>query len=411
MTGISVVRDFLSDLQRQKMRTALTVLGITWGTVAVVVLLAFGSGLAKQMKDNARGIGERVVILSPGVTTKSYQGFPEGRSTHLREADVDALRQEVPGILRISPEYGNWRSVRRDRQVANPFVSGVNPEYADMRNVFPAAGGRFLNDQDMEGRKRVAFLGDALAQLLFGGDDPIGQQVFLGATPFTVIGVLQPKGQNSSYQSRDQDRMFIPATTYVSIFGDRYISRIIYQPADPLLSEAVRGQVTEVLSGIHRFDPTDRDAVYVWDTGENLKMMEYIFLGFNLFLGVVGSFTLVVGGIGVANIMYIVVRERTREIGLKRALGARKVDILAQIFFETTLIVGLGAVLGLLISAAMVKIASMLPIQEMVGVPQLSPIVIGITLALLALVAFFSGLFPARRAANLDPVESLRYGV
>ena len=141
----------------------------------------------------------------------------------------------------------------------------------------------------------------------------------------------------------------------------RLFAEVGFPPGGPAWVEAVRGQVTEVLSGIHRFDPTDRDAVYVWDTGENLKMMEYIFLGFNLFLGVVGSFTLVVGGIGVANIMYIVVRERTREIGLKRALGARKVDILAQIFFETTLIVGLGAFLGLVISAAMVKIASMSP--------------------------------------------------
>lgn len=411
MPGISVVREFLSDLQRQKMRTVLTILGITWGTVAVVVLLAFGSGLAKQMKTNARGIGENVVILSPGVTTKSYQGFPEGRATRLREADVDALRNEVPDILRISPEYGNWRSVRRGRQLANPFVSGVNPEYAEMRNVFAAAGGRFLNDQDMDGRKRVAFLGDALAQLLFAGDDPIGQQVYLGTTPFTVIGVLQPKAQNSSYQSRDQDRIFIPATTYVSMFGDRYVSRILYQPVNPIQSEAIRAQVIEVLSGRHRFDPTDRDAVFVWDTGENMKMFEYLFLGFNLFLGVVGSFTLIVGGIGVANIMYIVVRERTREIGLKRALGAKRVDILGQIFFETTLIVGIGAALGLLISVVMVKVAGMLPIEEMVGVPELSPFVIGLTLVLLAFVAFFSGLFPARRAANLDPVESLRYGV
>jgi putative ABC transport system permease protein len=133
-------------------------------------------------------------------------------------------------------------------------------------------------------------------------------------------------------------------------------------------------------------------------------------MGFNIFLGVVGSFTLVVGGVGVANIMYIVVRERTREIGIKRALGARRTDILAQIFMETTLIVATGAVLGLLVSAGMVKLASMLPIQEQVGTPVMSPLVIGITLALLAMVAFFSGLFPARRAANLDPVESLRYG-
>lgn len=410
MPGFSVVREFLTDLQRQKVRTTLTILGITWGTVAVVVLLAFGTGLATQMKRNARGIGESVVILTPGITTRPHQGFPEGRRIRLDEGDVAALRAEVPGIRRISPEYGDWRPVRRDRQLANPFVSGVNPEYAEMRNVFAAAGGRFFNENDMAGRRRVAFLGDELANLLFQGADPIGQSVYLGATPFTVVGVLQPKTQNSSYQSRDQDRIFIPATTYTSVFGDLNVSRILYQPIDPTRSEEIRGEVSALLAGRHRFDAEDRDAVYVWDTGENLKMFEYLFMGFNIFLGVVGSFTLIVGGVGVANIMYIVVRERTREIGLKRALGARRTDILSQIFLETTLIVGIGAAIGLGVSVAMVKVAAMLPIKEQVGTPEMSPFVVGITLALLALVAFFSGLFPARRAANLDPVESLRYG-
>jgi putative ABC transport system permease protein len=410
MPGFSVVREFLTDLRRQKLRTTLTILGITWGTVAVVVLLAFGSGLAKQMKRNARGIGESVVILTPGITTISRDGFSEGRRIRLDEGDVTALRSEVPEILRISPEYGAWRPIRRDRQIANPFVSGVYPEYAEMRNVFAAAGGRFFNERDMEGRRRVAFLGDELAELLFPEGEPVGKLVYLGPTPFTVVGVMQSKTQNSSYQSRDQDRVFIPSTTYTSVFGDRYVARIIYQPQDPTRSEEIRARVSELLGGRHRFDPADRDAVYVWDTGENLKMFEYLFMGFNIFLGVVGSFTLVVGGVGVANIMYIVVRERTREIGLKRALGARKNDILAQIFFETALIVGIGAAIGMLVSTAMVRVAAMLPIEEQVGTPEMSPLVVGITLALLALVAFFSGLFPARRAANLDPVESLRYG-
>ena len=411
MPGISIVREFVTDLRRQKLRTTLTILGITWGTVAVVVLLAFGSGLATQMKRNARGIGEAVVILTPGTTTKSFQGFPEGRRIVLDEGDVSALRSEVDGILRISPEYGTWRPVRRDRQIANPFVSGVYPEYAQMRNVFAGEGGRFFNEQDMARRRRVAFLGDELAQLLFAGADPIGEVVYLGATPFVVVGVMQSKTQNSSYQSRDQDRMFIPSTTYASVFGEVNVSRILFQPADPTKSEELRLAVSEILSSRRGYDPTDRDAVYVWDTGENLKMFHYLFMGFNIFLGVVGSFTLIVGGVGVANIMYIVVRERTREIGIKRALGARRKDILVQIFAETALIVAVGAGFGLLISAGMVKLASMLPIQEQVGTPEMSSMVVGITLALLALVAFFSGLFPARRAASLDPVESLRYGV
>jgi putative ABC transport system permease protein len=262
----------------------------------------------------------------------------------------------------------------------------------------------------MEKRRRVAFLGDKLAELLFGQEDAVGQVVFIGETPVTVFGVMQKKTQNSSYQSRDQDRIFLPSTTYTSIFGERKVARILFQPADPTQSEAVRAQVSELLGRRHAYDPADKDAVYVWDTGENMKFFHYLFLGFNLFLGVVGSFTLIVGGVGVANIMYIVVRERTREIGVRRALGARRQDILFQILLETGLIVGIGAALGLGISVAMVKVAALLPIKDQVGTPAISPLVIGVTLLLLAGVALLAGLFPARRAANLDPVESLRYG-
>jgi putative ABC transport system permease protein len=410
MRAILLLGEFVGDLRRQKLRSMLTILGIAWGTVAVVVLLAFGAGLEEQMMKNAAGIGENVVIVFPGRTSKSFQGFPEGRYTRFDESDAKLIRSEVDGIRWLSPEYERWTAVRRGDVASNSAVSGIVPEYSEIRNVFTVPGGRFINDLDVEGRRRVAVLGDMLKERLFGDADAIGEHVFVGETPFLVVGVMAKKTQNSSYSSRDQDRIFIPASTFQSVFGARHISRIVYRPVDAGSSEALQGRVREVLGQRHRFDGTDRDAVPIWDTTEMMKINRYIFLGFNLFLGIVGCFTLIVGGIGVANIMYIVVRERTREIGVRRAIGARKRDILGQILSETFVIVGLGAGLGLILALTLVWAGSMLPMKDEIGTPQLSAFVLGSTLALLAAVAFLAGLFPARRAANLDPADSLRYG-
>jgi putative ABC transport system permease protein len=401
---------FLHTLRTQRLRTALTVLGITWGTTAVVVLLAFGVGLAAQMKKNAAGIGDGVVIVFGGNTSRSYKGFPEGRRIRYTGDDARLVGREVPQIAVITPEYGRWNtSVRHKDNAATPYVSGVEPVFSDLRNVFPEPGGRFIDDLDMAGRRRVAFLGDELKKVLFGDEEAVGKTVLVGKTPFTVVGVMQKKGQNSSYSQRDKDRIFIPATTFRSVFGATYASQILYRPKDADASQSAEKAMREVLARRYTFDPEDQDAVRVWDTNEGMKFFKYLFLGFNIFLGVVGSFTLVVGGIGVANIMYVVVRERTREIGVRRALGARRSTILTQILLETFVIVGVGAVMGVLLSFGLVAVAKLAPIQEMVGVPTISPMVMAATLSLLAGIAFLAGLFPARRAANLDPVECLRY--
>ncbi len=402
---------FLHTLRTQRLRTALTILGISWGTTAVVVLLAFGVGMEKQMRRNARGIGDGIVILFPGSTTRSFRGFPERRRIRPTEADAAALRRDVAGLETVTPEWGRWEvPVRRGTEAANPYVTGVEPAYGDLRNVIPQDGGRFVNEMDLAGRRRVAVLGDSLARVLFGDAAPVGREVTVGGTPFTVVGVMRHKTQNSSYAQRDQERIFIPSTTFQSVFGVREPARILYRPLDPTRSESVNREVRGVLARRHTFDPADEDAVGMWDTSEGDRFFRYLFLGFNLFLGVVGSFTLVVGGIGVANIMYVVVRERTREIGIRRALGARRATILSQILVETFVIVAVGAALGVVASVGLVAAAGTLPMQDEIGTPTISPMVMTATLCLLAGIAFLAGLFPARRAAGLDPVECLRYG-
>ncbi len=402
-------REFVADLRTQKLRTSLTVLGIAWGTVAVVVLLAFGVGLERQTKKRFHGLGDRIVILFGGRTTKPFAGFGDGRSIRLRAEDVPMLAREVQEIDQISPEFITRSArVRRGVKAATPAVTGILPVYGVMRNIIPEAAGRFINDRDVADRRRVAVLGDELAKLLFGDESGVGQQVLLGDTPFTVVGVMRPKLQNSSYQQRDKDRIFIPATTHYALFGDRFLNNIVYRARTSELTKPAERRVYETMGGKYKFDPDDKDALSFWDTSEWETRFEKMFVAFNIFFAIVGSFTLLVGGIGVANIMYIVVRERTREVGVRRAVGATRADIMRQFFAEAAMIVMMGATLGLLLSVGLVTALGALPIKEFVGVPTISPTVLGATLLLLALVAVAAGLLPARRAAALDPVEALR---
>lgn len=404
-----MLRNFLVELKAQKLRTALTVLGIAWGTVAVVVLLAFGVGLERQTRKRFHGLGDRIVILFPGRTTRAFAGFPDGRPIRLTEEDGALLVRDVGEIEQLSPEYTSRAlRIRRGPKASTPTTTGILPVYADLRNVIPDAGGRFINDQDLAERRRVVFLGDGIAELLFGQERPVGQTVYLGDTPFTVIGVMRPKQQNSSYQSRDKDRIFIPMSTFRSLLGSRYVNNLVYRARSPELTKVAERHAYETLGRKYQFDPDDKDALRFWDTSEWETRFGYLFLAFNIFFAIVGSFTLLVGGIGVANIMYVVVRERTREIGIRRAVGATRWEIMRQFFVEACLIVGMGALLGLLLSVGLVEGLGGLPIKDFVGTPTISVVVMVATLGLLAMVAFAAALLPARQAAGIDPVEAIR---
>jgi putative ABC transport system permease protein len=405
----TTLSEFARDLRAQKLRTFLTVFGIVWGTVAIVVLLAFGMGFKRQMAVNMHGIGESIAIMFPGATTKAFGGFGIGRPIMLTEDDAQLLATQVPEIRRISPEFSTRDvSLRVGENVVNALVAGIYPVYGEMRNIIPGAGGRFINDPDMAQRRRVVVLGDAVKELLFGESEAIGRIVMIGEVPFTVVGVMLKKTQNSSYNRRDKDRAFIPASSFSSIYGVRYVNNIIYQPHDPTISEEVNEKVREVLGKRYTFDPADKDAIWIWDTSEFDKFMFYFFLAFNIFLGLIGSFTLAVGGIGVANIMYIVVQERVREIGVKRAVGARRSNILFQFFLETIFIVGLGSSAGFAIAVGITEALAFIPIAEYVGTPEISAEVAVATMVLLSGIGLVAGLLPARRAANLNVVECLR---
>lgn len=407
----AVLSQALDDVRQQWLRTTLTVLGIAWGTTAVVTLLAFGVGLEHQMVVNARGLGDGIVLVWGNRTTLPFRGFPEGRRIRLLEEDADLLAREVSEIALVTPEYGTWGhhlSVGEKR--TEVYLTGVRADYGELRNVFAEEGGRFLNERDVARNRRVIVLGDEVKQLLFGDEDAVGREVMVGRSPFTVVGIMVGKTQNSSYSARDQDRAFIPITTYRATVGSRYVNLLLFRPVDPGASAAAIERVREVLGRRYTFARADQDALNIWDTNEMMSMFRVLFLGFNVFLGIVGSFTLLVGGVGVANIMFVVVQERTLEFGIRRSVGARRRDIVHQVLLEAVLIVAAGALLGFALSVGLTSAASLLPIQEFVGVPTISTLVASVTVGLLAVVALTAGLLPARRAARLDPADAIRQG-
>lgn len=409
-----LIREFFEDLKVQKLRTSLTVIAISWGTFAVVLLLAFGQGLGNKMLEGMLGAGNQIMIVYAGQTSINYNGMGIGRRIRFTEDDVRMIQETVPHIEYISPQYGRWgMQLRTDLTTTTTYGEGVDPGFEIMRTMYPAAGGRFLNEKDITEQRRVVFLGDEIAVRLFGEEDPVGKQVLLDGTPFTVVGVMLKKLQTSMNNGPDANRAIIPYTTFRNMYTVRFVNSILIRPSNPMHQQEVRDELTRVLSRKHQFDPADTQVISIWDFIESERISRNINLGVSIFLFTVGFFTLLIAGVGIANIMYVVVKERTREIGIKKAIGARRIHITSQFIFESLFISFLGGGLGIAFAAIIVKIVQALELNEgageFLGQPVLSPGIMLVTVGVLAVIGFIAGVFPARKAAGVEPVESLRY--
>jgi len=410
MIGI-FFRSLFRDLIRQPLRTALTLSGVVWGTFSVVLLLAFGDSVSKAQIKRFHGMGQGIVLVFPSQTTLPWQGFLRGKAVRVTPEMAEEIPDKVPGIELLSPEFVGSRLIRYGRNEFRNTVRGVNPQFELMRNTI-AEKGRFIDPEDMAFRKRVCFIGDVLATDLFKTDEPVGRSIFIDGVPFTVVGVMRAKLQSSNYNGqRDERCAFIPWTTYASLYGAKYVSNIIFRPRDLGRSKAVMEDIKVHLSKLIGFSPADPDALGVWDTLEFEKQFTTFFLAFTVFLGVIGSFTLLVGGVGVASIMRVVVDERTREIGVKLAVGARRRTILWQFFSESFVIMLLGGSIGFGLSTAVLQAAKAFPaggFTDFVGVPVLNPLVVVSTMLILLAIGVVAGMIPARTAASTDPIEALR---
>jgi len=404
---------FQHDASRQRKRIALTVLAIAWGTLSIVLLLSFGEGMKRSFHKGSRGMGEGIGVVWPGATTRAYQGLPSGRNVRFIDDDVALVRARVPQIGAISGEYSRRTSVTFGTKTVNARVRGVEASFGEMRNLIPQAGGRFLNERDLESKRRVVFLGEELARDLFGREDVVGQTVLVNQSSFLVVGVEQKKIMMGMYSGPDKNQATVPATTFKAMFSDEKLGNLVYRPVSVALADEAKAGLYRIMAAKYRFDPDDTRALGIWDTRENQRITDNIALGIQMFLGIIGTLTLFVGGMGVANIMYAVVKERTREIGVKMALGAKVRQVMAPFVLEALVMTVLGGLVGTAVSLGLMAVIARLPLEneafDFLGRPTFSPAIAAATAIVLGTIGTLAGYFPARRAASVNPAVSLRY--
>ncbi|MCB0276016.1 MAG: ABC transporter permease [Calditrichaeota bacterium] len=408
-----LLREFFQDIRSQKTRAFLTTIAVSWGIIAVTLLMAFGEGLAFRMREGLLNAGDRIIRVYGGQTTLKYQGLPVGRRIHLKVEDCKVIEQNIPQVAVAVPGLGRWIRLKANGNTASTHMEGVYPEFEFLRRTYHAAGGRFLNGKDLEERRRVVFMGGELAKELFGRPDPIGETVDIDGMPFVIVGTMPKKLQTSMNNGPDDRRAIIPFTTYQSIYGDKYLDEMIVKPVRVEDGLLVEQEIRRVLGKKYQFDATDERAAPMWNFIENEQEGGKIFRGINIFLGVIGAMTLIIAGIGVASIMFVVAEERTREIGIKRAVGARRGYIIFQFIFESLLLTFGGGLIGFMVALGIINLVWSFPAGEgamaFLGRPLLSTSVVAVSIGLLTAIGLLAGIFPARKAANVNPVEALRY--
>jgi putative ABC transport system permease protein len=410
-----ILKQTLAALWETKQRSFLTMFGIIWGITSVILLVGLGIGFGVDQKDHMKNLGTDIAICFGGKTAMPSGGYAAGRDVTLKIADAVAIQQFASLVKYVSPELLKTVSEVSQYNASSRAVRGVWPDYQAFRSLHVESG-RIMDQQDEDTGARVVILGSDSDRQLFPGKAAVGQTLTIAGYPYTVIGVIAKKQQNGSYGSGpDNSQLFVPLSAMERDFppdskgdlpGD--VNDIVVQPVSPALHEAALRQVRQVLADRHHFDPLDLDALWVWDTLEGAKFTDRIFHVMTLFFGAVALLTLALGGIGVMNIMLVAVSERTREIGVRKALGATAVDIRRQFLAESAIITLVSGSIGLVCGIGICLLMRLIPLPDFIPHPVISTVAVVSSLLTLAAITVSAGSYPAFRAAKLTPIECLR---
>ena len=411
-----IFRQTLATFRAHKIRIFLTMFGIAWGIASVILLVGLGRGFSADQKRRMQTLGNDLVIVWGGRTSSQVGGLAAGREITLTIDDAQVIGNECYLVKNVSPE------LRRTIPEVSPFnsasrgVVGIWPSYQDFRSL-RLSEGRLIADDDERDTNRVVILGWAARRQLFPGQPAVGATLLIKSVPYTVIGVLAEKKQNSNYNGPDNDFLFAPYSSVARDFPPPekkgivrgFLDDIVFEVADAETHDDAVLQVRRAIGRRHHFEAKDKDALFIWDTMVGAKLIANIFDVVTFFFGCVAIVTLGLGGIGVMNIMLVSVTERTREIGVRKAIGATRSDILRQFFAESVLLTLASGFLGLTFGMGACLALSNLPLPDFVPYPVISPISIVVSVVTLSVITVTAGMYPAQRGADMAPVESLRY--
>lgn len=411
--------EIFAALAFNRQRTLLTMLSLAWGVTCFVILYSYGEGFGYALSTSFKAVGQDLILMFGGQTSSQAGGERSGRIIRLEETDVAAIRESVPLVAAISPEVlMRGTTVTHGYRSQNMTIRGVlPPDYQQVRNMTMGTG-HWLSPEDNLEKRRMAVLGAKAAEKLFGEMPPEGEKITISGMQFTVVGVLKTKIQISNYNTPDNECVFIPYRTMSLLHDVKYPEDIVWSPANPIFRNEALKQVRATLARLHNFSPTDDRAVQVIVFNEFMKEIDAMSDALQILLGFIGALTLAIGGVGLANIMLVAVTQRTREIGVLKALGATRRSILFEFLMEALIIVTAGGLFGVLLGYLITKAIGSLPLlgplfKDTSGAGDIhlgiSVFAVLTSTILLEIVGIVAGLMPAIRASRLNPIDALRY--